>query len=1162
MKTFDTVQLQSGKLVDWESLNPTLLEGELAIVFDSETLAPIGIKAGNGTIAFNDLPFMGAGSFTTYTKEEIDRKLSEVTGDILVVKTNVNNILSYLPDNVSQTNKLVTKSDISNIESKLFIPTDSQLQTINSGITSDTINKLLNKVVTETINDQAYIKTSAGEQSMLDIVEGSSIVDTGLALKKSGKLKTGNATESDDAVNKSQLDNIKEILDTTKLDKSNLQDSNEYVYSHLNTSDPLLRVDTGTRADSIVKRSQAGTIRATRALINTDVVILQQLDEVKFGLSSHTSNFNNPHNVTKAQLGLENVNNTSDRDKPISSQTQLALDTKQPKIPGSLDASKYLMQPPLTDGDNPTLFNLDLLATSKNLEKEISDRKDADNLKVDKRTGYGLSQNDLTNDLKRIYDSAALKISQLSAISGLTLNGEVVPVNQNNVAELSNIARSTELNAEITNRQQQDKILNDLITDESNARKNADAQLNSSIETISKVIPNSTGEINQLTNKSQVLEMISSLAGFYITSDITGDAFATKAVLDTATIFYSGGEERIPQKNDYCLVLQDESHNNSSTRYVYQKANDASEGIWQFQYIINNSPLTEDQQKALNSGITSDKVNKIETNTDNIESLETNLEELEKVVDNNTASISTNAADIKNIKSTLESLDRDTVISKFYENYEWATSGEDKLYLKKLNGQQYVGDYASYIDGLRGLPFLSYVPYDKVGDLTQLAVLVKYGDETQPLYFISEDAGVVLKIDTKTDLLESISKIIYDERSLFEVVTENILKDKLEDYLKFDESVSPTDNDTILVYTKNGVAVNSGKTINSFNQKFNNTQIKSFLKLSNNLTLTDNLNSIGNLNIESFSGVQFDAEETILDNSFANLLLSENYILGTRANSTLPIRLLGTNDIKDNTGNTEVTLDNVSTSIVFLPGGISITGEESISYNDVNVLNIVNSSIKFIDKGKGKEITPSLILNIENSDISLDMPDRKDGELTFKVLKNSRVDLNTSLPDTETLEPAIKFVDVSASTVYLHGKTKIAVAPSSKSEVHAEELEVILCEDYELSLSEAISGTNFVSRITDLRTIIYSSGVYKKILTSDDWSKPEGKNEFEAKITFSEHRCGYLETEFYVPRVKTYAQVSGTVYEEVYDSATIDTLDGTVTIYSNFNDINYLVVIS
>ena len=45
-------------------------------------------------------------------------------------------------------------------------------------------------------------------------------------------------------------------------------------------------------------------------------------------LASHTGNTANPHNVTKAQVGLANVDNTSDAAKPISTATQTALDAK------------------------------------------------------------------------------------------------------------------------------------------------------------------------------------------------------------------------------------------------------------------------------------------------------------------------------------------------------------------------------------------------------------------------------------------------------------------------------------------------------------------------------------------------------------------------------------------------------------------------------------------------------------------------------------------------------------------------------------------------------------------------------------------------------------------------------------------------------------------
>lgn len=49
------------------------------------------------------------------------------------------------------------------------------------------------------------------------------------------------------------------------------------------------------------------------------------LSNIKSSLTSHTQNKSNPHAVTKAQIGLDNVDNTSDLNKPISTATQKAL---------------------------------------------------------------------------------------------------------------------------------------------------------------------------------------------------------------------------------------------------------------------------------------------------------------------------------------------------------------------------------------------------------------------------------------------------------------------------------------------------------------------------------------------------------------------------------------------------------------------------------------------------------------------------------------------------------------------------------------------------------------------------------------------------------------------------------------------------------------------
>ena len=64
--------------------------------------------------------------------------------------------------------------------------------------------------------------------------------------------------------------------------------------------------------------------------------------DAQTNLTTHTSDTSNPHKVTKAQVGLGSVDNTADKDKPISTATQTALDTKVDKVSGkSLSTNDY-----------------------------------------------------------------------------------------------------------------------------------------------------------------------------------------------------------------------------------------------------------------------------------------------------------------------------------------------------------------------------------------------------------------------------------------------------------------------------------------------------------------------------------------------------------------------------------------------------------------------------------------------------------------------------------------------------------------------------------------------------------------------------------------------------------------------------------------------------
>ena len=127
------------------------------------------------------------------------------------------------------------------------------------------------------------------------------------------------------------------------------------------------------------------------------------------------------------------------------------------------------------------------------------------------------------------------------------------------------------------------------------------------VDEIEAKIPSAATSENQLADKAFVNSSINNYAAFYLTKNANGDAFQTHGEMLLTGKFYNAGVERIPTKNDYLVVLTDETKATAlgvypTTRYVYQ--GEWPTGQFEFQYIVNNTSLTQAQVDAINSGIT------------------------------------------------------------------------------------------------------------------------------------------------------------------------------------------------------------------------------------------------------------------------------------------------------------------------------------------------------------------------------------------------------------------------------------------------------------------------------------------------------------------------------------------------------------------------------
>ena len=95
----------------------------------------------------------------------------------------------------------------------------------------------------------------------------------------------------------------------------------------------------------------AGTLKIQGIDIIT--TISEKADELTATISEHTTKTDNPHKVTAAHLGLENVTNTSDADKPVSIAQKIYIDNAVDTLEQADEAISAALTAHTTRTDNP-----------------------------------------------------------------------------------------------------------------------------------------------------------------------------------------------------------------------------------------------------------------------------------------------------------------------------------------------------------------------------------------------------------------------------------------------------------------------------------------------------------------------------------------------------------------------------------------------------------------------------------------------------------------------------------------------------------------------------------------------------------------------------------------------------------------------------------------
>lgn len=132
---------------------------------------------------------------------------------------------------------------------------------------------------------------------------------------------------------KATTDKLNRIPDKLITDTVNVnQSTTEAVLNFITYRQEAQQVGRNTLTITSATTSQAGLMSSSDKTkldgLKDQAGITSDIDAVQTNLETHINNKSNPHEVTKDQVGLGNVDNTSDANKPISNATQNALNSK------------------------------------------------------------------------------------------------------------------------------------------------------------------------------------------------------------------------------------------------------------------------------------------------------------------------------------------------------------------------------------------------------------------------------------------------------------------------------------------------------------------------------------------------------------------------------------------------------------------------------------------------------------------------------------------------------------------------------------------------------------------------------------------------------------------------------------------------------------------
>lgn len=210
--------------------------------------------------------------------------------------------------------------------------------------------------------------------------------------------------------------------------------------------------------------------------------------------------------------------------------------------------------------------------------------------------------------------AAVLETSQQLSSQITSISTEVENTSKQFTQKMAEVVQS--VNSTSQNMTNQLTSLTTNITAVKNELVAKDSSIEARVAEIESYIPNDTSEDNELANKNYVIDIVQNNAARGITSDATGNSFASLTALQNGPWYYQGDTIDSPHTNDYAIVTADTLNEGNDTRYNYD-----GKGWIKFQVYRSGQGFTPTtaQLTSINSGITAAKTALIDTNKTNLD---------------------------------------------------------------------------------------------------------------------------------------------------------------------------------------------------------------------------------------------------------------------------------------------------------------------------------------------------------------------------------------------------------------------------------------------------------------------------------------------------------------------------------------------------------------